>query len=231
MKLALRRRIVTSPKMIAYAIGCLCLLFHSAAAMADIDKSGAYISAIGGANFLGDQSIDAFIDNTSSTGNTSFSASYIVGFAVGYRFANNWSIEEEVVFRRNTLDRATLTPGGEFSDGNFENTQLSAKALYHFPLRANNDVEAYLGGSVVWLSELDFDLETQAGEQPFEDDRFGFELHAGVRYQGWKHAYVGAGLRYLVVRDADLPSPADGSDRVTLDYDPLGVALEFGWRF
>lgn len=203
----------------------------SATANADINKSDNYISAFGGMNFIGDQSIEATIDNNTGVGEASFSPSYLVGFAVGHRFANNWAIEEEVVFRRATLDSLNLPGIGNFSDGNFENTQLTAKALYHFPLRANHDIEAYVGVGIAWLSELDFDVETVDGEQPFEDDLFGVEFYAGMRYHGWEHAYAGAGLRYLSVSDADLPSPANGQNIVTTDYNPIGLALEFGWRF
>lgn len=220
-----------SLNVLVYIACCVLLAHFTTFARADIDKSGAYLSGLGGINTLSDQDIEATIGGVRSVGTASFSESYLVGFAVGYRFANNWAIEEEVVFRRTVLDTASLSPLGTFNDGNFENTQLTAKALYHFPLRANDDVEAYLGLGIAWLAELDFDIESAEGERPFEQDRFGIELHAGARYFAWDHAFVGASVRYLSVGDTDLPSPSDARDVVRAGYDPLSVALEFGWRF
>ncbi len=218
-------------QVLVYIACCVFLAHFAVIAKADIDKSGAYLTALAGYNSLGDQDIEATIGGVRGSGTASFSGSYLAGFAVGYRFANNWAIEEEVVFRRTTLNSANLPPLGNFSDGNFENTQLTAKALYHIPLKANDDIEAYLGLGIAWLAELDFDLETPTQERPFEQDRFGLELHAGVRYYGWKHAFAGAGIRYLTVRDTNLPSPSDARDVVRAGYDPLSLALEFGWRF
>lgn len=207
------------------------LIGASSIAGADVNKAGAYVTGMGGFNALGDQSVEARIDGVTSRGNASFSSSYLAGFAVGYRFGNNWAIEEEVVFRRTIVDEATLDPLGTFTDGNFENTQLSFNVLYHFPVAANDDIEAYLGVGIAYLPELDFDIETVDGEQPFEDDRFGVELHAGLRYYGWKHAFAGIGVRYLSVSDADLPAPSNARNVVTTDYDPYSVVLEIGWRF
>lgn len=207
------------------------LIGASSIASADVNKAGAYVTGMGGFNALGNQSIAATIDGVTSRGDVAFSGSYLAGFAVGYRFGNNWAIEEEVVFRRAIVDEATLDPLGTFTDGNFENTQLSFNVLYHFPVADNDDIEAYLGVGIAYLPELDFDIETVDGEQPFEDDLFGIELHAGLRYYGWRHAFAGIGLRYLSVSDAELPAPSDTRNIVTTDYDPYSVVLEIGWRF
>ncbi|MFK7885944.1 MAG: OmpW family outer membrane protein [Gammaproteobacteria bacterium] len=232
----IHQRTLTTPttsgnRRLAQRLAGIALTLSALTANADINKSGAYATVIGGVNTLGDQDIEATIGGISGSGTTSFSASYIAGFSIGYRFANNWSIEEEFVFRRTALDSATLTSLGTFSDGGFENTQLTAKALYHLPLRSNNDIEMYVGAGIAWLAELDFDFETAEGEQPFEKDRFGVEFHAGVRYHGWKHGFAGAGVRYLAVNDAVLPSPSNAGDTVRLGYDPLSVVFELGWRF
>ena len=213
------------PVLIAGFLG-LC-----ATSNADVNKSGPYVSAIGGVNFLSDTAIEATVGSDVGRGDASFNASYLVGAAFGYRFNNNWAVEEEVVFRRVVLDGVNLSPLGQFDDGNFENTQFSVKALYHFPLRANSDFEGYAGVGLVWLSELDFDVESAAGEQPFENDEFGLELHLGGRYHGWDRAFVGAGVRYLIADDVQLKAPSDNRNVVRADYDPLAIALEFGWRF
>jgi outer membrane protein W len=210
----------------AFTLLCITPTSH-----ADINKSGPYLTLLGGINTLSDQDISATIGGVSGSGTTSYSPSYIAGFAVGYRFANNWSVEEEFVFRRTALDSATLSSLGTFSDGDFENTQLAARVLYHLPIGADDDLELYMGAGVAWLAELDFDFETALGEQPFEQDRFGLELHSGVRYHGWKHGFAGAGLRYLSVRDTTLPSPSNPADTVRLGYEPLSLVVEFGWRF
>lgn len=200
-------------------------------ACADINKSGAYLTMLGGTNALGDQRVEATIGGTTGNGLTSYSASYIAGFSVGYRFDNNWSIEEEFTFRRVNLNSASLGALGSFNEGDIENTQLTARALYHVPLSANANFEVYVGAGVAWLAELDFDVEGPEGEQPFEQDRFGVEFHSGLRYHGWRHAFVGAGLRYLSVRDTTLPSPSNPDDTVRLSYDPFSAIVEFGWRF
>lgn len=200
-------------------------------ALADSNRAGAYFALTGGVNGLGDQNVEATIDGLSGEGNASFSASYFTAVSFGYRFANNWAIEEEAAFRRVTLDSVDLSPIGQFSDGAVENTQLSVRVLYHLPVRSSPSLEGYLGVGVAWLAELDLDLQTRTGEQPFENDRFGVEFHAGLRYHGWRHAFAGVGLRYLTVADTTLPDPSNAGDVIRTGYDPFSATIEFGWRF
>lgn len=195
------------------------------------DKSGLYATASFGINALGDQTLDARIDGNTTSSDASFDTSFATGAAIGYRFDNAFAIEGEFLYRRADLDRVDLGGFGSFSEGDFANTQLSVSGLYHFNLLPNEDIETYVGAGVAWIQEIDIDFEAAGDETSFETDDIAFEVMAGARYYGWDKAFVDVGLRYTILSDVELESPANAANRVTADYDPLAAVVKFGWRF
>ena len=214
-----------------YALAAFAAVLVCSGAQADGSKQGYYATATLGANFLGDQDLDVTFDGVDSRGEAKYDAGIGAGAGIGYRFANNWAVEAEFLYRRVELDAVDLQSFGSFSEGDFANTQLSVSALYHFNLFDRDDIETYVGAGVAFIQEVDTDFEAGGVETSFETDDFAFEIQGGVRYSLWDRAFVDGSIRYTTVSDVTLESPSNGANRVTSDYDPLLLAVRFGWRF
>lgn len=195
------------------------------------ERTGLYASASFGLNTLGDQTLDTTVNGVSNSGKASFDSSFAGGAAIGYRFANNFAVEGEFLYRRADLDRVDLGSFGTFSEGDLANTQFSVNGLYHFNLLRNDNIETYIGAGLAWINEIDIDFEAAGTETSFETDDIAVEFMAGARYYAWENAFIDVGLRYTTLSGAELESPADGANRVKSDYDPLAAVVKFGWRF
>jgi hypothetical protein len=54
--------------------------------------------------------------------------------------------------------------GGSLPSGNFASTALAINGLYSFKLFGREEVRAYVGQGVAWLTEVDIDFE-QGGQE------------------------------------------------------------------
>lgn len=212
--------------VLGMAVACL-----TTSTLADSEE-GFYANVSGGINFLGDQTLDVVIGSGVASSDAGFDASFAGGGAVGYRFANNISVEGEFLYRRAELDSVNLGDIGTFSDGDFANTQINVNAYYHFGLEALPAIEPYIGAGLAYINEVDIDLEDAGGvEREFESDEFGFEIMAGARYAVFDRGFVDVGVRYMPIGGVDLERSNGSADSISSDYDPFMLTAKFGWRF
>ena len=118
---------------------------------------GPYVSLQGGGSFLSDA------DNVGGgiSIESSFETGYNVSGAAGYSFKNGIRLEGEISYRRNSLDKLTITADGGVgvalgvgslngisadADGNVSALSFMANAFYDF--RLANSVKPYVGGGI-----------------------------------------------------------------------------------
>ena len=118
-------------------------------AMAD-DERRWYATANFGFGTLIDETL-TYDDGTG--GQDSVSATYEASFAgggtLGYRFANGWSLEGEIMYRRNELEPIDVTGLGDFTEGDFASLGFGINALYRFNFGSSGKWSGYIGPGVV----------------------------------------------------------------------------------
>ena len=203
-----------------------------ACASAHSDDRGWYASAVFGANLLGDQDAQYQSGTASGSAERSFDTSIAAGGTFGYEFGNQWRGELELMYRRNEQsDPVTIDGLGSFDDGDFASLAITASALFDFNWFSDPNITTYVGAGIAFIQEIDIDFETAGTETSFETDDIGLQLQAGARYRLGERWFVDAGVRYLIASDVELELPADSSQTVTSDYDPLTLSVAVGWRF
>jgi opacity protein-like surface antigen len=191
-----------------------------------------YASASIGAGTLSSATL-TFSDgvNTSTAGGR-YDASFAGGGALGYRFDNGWTLEGELMYRRNELDPVSLAGLGDFNGGDFASLGFAVSALYRFDIGSSGKLRGYAGPGLVYLQEIDIDFDN-GGEQEisFETDDTAWQLKVGGRYDFSERWFVDAAATYLAASSVRMKLPADTSQTIESDYDHLTLSLGVGWRF
>ena len=101
-----------------------------------------YATASIGAGSLSSATLGfADADNTSSA-SADFETSFVGGGALGYRFDNGWTLEGELLYRRNELDPVSIPGLGDFDEGDFASLAIGVNALYRFSLGDSGILQA-----------------------------------------------------------------------------------------
>lgn len=98
------------------------LLSVTSPAYADEDRW--YLTGNVGVGNLASTTLTYSDGTTSESDNVSFDASFAGGATIGYRLSNGFSIEGELMYRRNEFDGADLGGFGSFSGGDFASLGL-----------------------------------------------------------------------------------------------------------
>ncbi|MGR8920279.1 MAG: outer membrane protein [Gammaproteobacteria bacterium] len=200
-------------------------LLSATTALAD----GLYTRVVGGATWLGNESLDLSAPApTSADGD--YAAGWMSAAAVGWQ-RDDWRVEAEIGYRRNGVDEADFTDGRRFSDGDFASLGFGATVLREFDLLGDERVRSYLGAGVVWLEEVDLDLERSGVESSFSDSAVAGQLIAGARYALWERWELYAEYRFLYAGSLDLDGEGGAAGQVESDYAHHGVAAGIGYRF
>ena len=211
------------------ALGTLVLL--PPAALADDDNRW-YATANIGLGTLDDSTLGYSDGSATSSAAASFEASFAGGGTVGYRFANGWSLEGELMYRRNELDPVDITGLGSFTGGDFASLGFGVNALYRFNFGDSGKWSGYIGPGVVYLQEIDIDFDAN-GEQEisFESDDTALQLKFGGRYDFSDRWFAEAGATYLAASGVKMELPADASQTIESDYQHWTVSAGIGFRF
>ncbi|MDH3693405.1 MAG: outer membrane beta-barrel protein [Gammaproteobacteria bacterium] len=183
-----------------------------------------YGRLIGGLNGLSDSDLD-------STFSAPVSGEYDAGFAAGGAFGYDLGairLEGEIMYRSNDIDKGTpgSLPAGT-KPGDFSSLGIGINALYDFDLGGNPNSQAYVGGGLVYLEEIDIDFEAPSGELSYSDS--GYQLIAGARYDLDKPWHLIAEFRYLDAGSVTLNGEGSASERVTSDYDTTSLLFGVGY--
>lgn len=167
-----------------------------------------------------------------STAGGKYEASFAGGGALGYRFDNGWTLEGELMYRRNELDPVSLAGLGDFNGGDFASLGFGINALYRFDIGSSGKLRGYAGPGLVYLQEIDIDFD-DGGQQEisFESDETAWQFKVGGRYDFSERWFVDAAATYLAASSVRMELPADPSQTVESDYDHLMLSLGVGWRF
>ncbi len=190
-----------------------------------------YATAEAGIGVLGDQNLVFRNDVIAETAEAQFDGSFTGGGTVGYKFSEDWRVEGEIMYRRNELSAFSSSTLGTFSEGDFASLGFGVSALYDFDLFGSPNVRSYVGAGIVFLQEVDIDFEQAGAETSFETDDIGFQVQLGARYDLSERLFLNAGVRYLTATGIKMEFPADTSQTVESDYDPLALTVGLGWSW
>lgn len=207
------------------------VVMGSAVAAAD-EAEKFYARASIGAGTLSSATLTYSDGADTSTAEGKYDASFAGGGALGYRFDNGWTLEGELMYRRNELDPVSLAGLGDFSGGDFASLGFAVSALYRFDIGSSGKLSGYAGPGLVYFQEIDIDFD-DGGQQEisFESDDIAWQLKVGGRYDFSERWFADAALSYLSVSSVRMELPADSSQTVESDYDHLAFSVGVGWRF
>jgi outer membrane protein W len=215
--------------MAGVVLGCIALV--PAVAVADDDNRW-YATANIGLGTLGDSTLSFSDGSTTNTAEASYDASFAGGGTIGYQFGNGWSLEGELMYRRNDLEAIDLAGLGSFSGGDFASLGLGVNALYRFNFGDSGKWSGYVGPGVVWLQEIDIDFDSDGQQEiSFEGDETALQLKFGARYDFSDRWFAEAGATYLAASGVTMELPADSVQTLESDYDHWTVSAGIGFRF
>lgn len=164
--------------------------------------------------------------------NASYENSFVGGGTLGYRFANGWSLEGEITYRRNELEPVDVPGLGTFTEGDFASLGFGVNALYRFNFGDSGKWSGYVGPGVVYLQEIDIDFDSESQEEiSFESDDTAFQLKFGARYDFSERWFAEAGATYLTSSGVRMELPEDPSQTIETDYNHWTIAAGIGFRF
>jgi outer membrane protein W len=194
-----------------------------------------YVRVSGGVSYLADDDSAKITDETGTQKmDASFDLGYGVALAAGRWFDDRWRADIEWAYRSNDNDRLKLDDGRVGDSGNFASSGLSLNGYYHFtPGREIGRVSPYVGAGVVWINEVDMDIENgEFGKdyEDLEDDGFGAQFMAGLSYRQTERWRWDAEIRWLYYGEVDMDN--DRGTRVKdLDYAPLSFFVGASYSF
>jgi opacity protein-like surface antigen len=148
---------------------------------------------------------------------------FVAGLRVEYQAAKSWGIQFGWEYRSNESS-VTLSDGQQFDEGNYASNVFYLNGIYQLPKVGG--LEPYVGAGLIWMQEVDIDLERNGVETSFDSQGdIGFQLLAGAKLPLSKHWAVSGELRYGRVSGIDL-----GSIR-GLNYNPLTVQIGVTYSF
>jgi opacity protein-like surface antigen len=174
--------------------------------------SDMYVSVLGGANFVQDQS------RSFNSGSSSFSidpdTGFVIGGVIGTKLTN-WAkglrVEMEASYRRSDMGGAWTTSSGStggFLDGNLSTFSIMANAWYDIDI--GHKIVPYIGGGFGWARShaevgrvqtfynstgTTYDFEGSVDRQ---NTGFAWQLGLGFNYEVAPDVQVGLGYRYVV---------------------------------
>ena len=170
------------------------------------------------------------VSNESST--VDFDVSFAGGATVGYRLSESFSIEGELMYRRNEFGAVQLGSFGTFSGGDFASLGIGINALYRFSIGASGKFSGYVGPGYLYLQEVDIDFDNNSQQEiSFETDDGGLQLKFGGRYDFSDRWFMEAGATYFAGGDIRMELPSDNSQTLAAEYDHWSMSLGAGFRF
>lgn len=201
---------------------------------------GPYVSLQGGASFLSDA------DNVG--GGVSIESSFETGFglagAVGYGIRNSGiRVEGEVSYRRNGLDKLTITNDGGVgaalgvgslnglslaADGNVSALSGMVNAFYDF--RLANRVKPYVGGGV-GVARLSINDAAVLGVTVVDDDDivFAYQVGGGVGFEATPATTIFLDYRYFATADPSFSDVLGGAFESEYASHNVSVGLRYNF--
>lgn len=185
-----------------------------------------------GLSNMSDISANAENINGTTGGNAviNIDSGFNAGLSGGYYYNDNIAVELGWEYRSNESE-TNVAGALNYPDGNYASNTFYLNGLYHFSTLSN--WQPYIGGGLIWMQEVDIDLELEGNELSYSGDGdIGFQALAGVNYQLNKRWAVQLEARYTSITDIDL-SGEEGSigSMSSLDYEPTTLQLGIIYKF
>ncbi|MDF2180125.1 outer membrane beta-barrel protein [Aliiglaciecola sp. CAU 1673] len=155
---------------------------------------------------------------------------FVAGLGLGYQLDAQWRAELAWEYRSND-SVTTLADGQRFTEGNYASNTFALNGYYLFADVAG--FQPYSGAGLVWIQEIDLDLERNGEEQSLSGSSdTGFQLMLGIEYQFNASWQAQAELRYTSLTGIGLQDEGAGNAILRdLDYQPLTFAINLLYRF
>lgn len=151
------------------------------------------------------------------------------GLGLGYQINEKWAAELGWEYRTNDAE-VTLSNGETFTDGNYASNTVYLNGIYSLAKRGK--WEPYLGAGLIWVQEIDIDLEEGDFERSFSDSgEIGYQVFAGVSRSINNKWSLQGEVRYGSISSIDLSEEAGDGQLTGLDYKPLTLQLGVKYTF
>ena len=205
-----------------------------APSLATADDNRWYATANIGIGTLGDSTLTYSDGVAIGSSEAGYDPSFAGGGSLGYQFGNGWSLEGEIMYRRNDLEAIDLAGLGDFTGGDFASLGLGVNALYRFNFGDSGKWSAYVGPGIVYLQEIDIDFDSDSDSQQeisFETDETALQFKFGARYDFSDRWFAEAGATYLNASGVTMELPDDSVQTIESDYEHWSVSAGIGFRF
>ena len=187
----------------------------------------AHVRAAGGWSWLPDTDLDSDDIGALRPADASFDRGVAYTFGVGYRVADDWSLELELGYRANRIDRV-LSTDQIITAGDFTSLGVFANARYHLPLASR--LRPHFGLGLGLLEELEITIGTGT-DVDYSDSAVAIQAIAGVDYAISPRWSVSLEGRYLQSFGQDLAAESGLRRSYEADYQPISVLLGLSWSF
>jgi opacity protein-like surface antigen len=187
----------------------------------------AYLRATGGLSLLPGTDLESGDAGALQQADASFDPGFAYTFGGGYRVADDWSLEVELGYRTNPIDRVRST-GSSINEGDFASLGFFANARYHLPVETR--LRPYVGLGLGLLEEIDIDLGGGT-DADYSDSAVAIQAIVGVDYAISSRWAVSLEGRYLQSFGQDLAAESGSGITYDADYRPLSVLLGLSWSF
>ena len=152
------------------------------------------------------------------------------GLGGGYWWNDHIAMELGWEYRSNG-SQTEIDGGATYPEGNYASNTFYLNGLYHFS--SNGKWQPYVGAGLVWVQEVDIDLEGDGNELSYSGDGdTGYQVLAGVNYrlnQDWWLQFEG---RYTSNSDLTLEAEdSSGGKFSDFDYQPVTLQVGLAYRF
>ncbi|MCU0867280.1 MAG: porin family protein [Planctomycetes bacterium] len=193
----------------------------------DEDGKRAYVRATGGLSLLPSTDLESGDVGALQQADASFDPGFAYTFGAGYRVADDWSMEVELGYRTNPIDRVRNT-GPTITEGDFASLGFFANARYHLPVTGS--LQPYVGLGLGLLQEIDIDLGGGT-EVDYSDSALAIQAILGVDYRFSSRWALQLEGRYLQSFGQDLAAESGSGITYDADYQPFSVLLGLSWSF
>ena len=152
------------------------------------------------------------------------------GISFGRLFDNNFSVELGWEYRSNSSE-TILAATEVFPDGNYASSSFFLNSAYFFDTKYR--WKPYVGAGLVWLQEVDIDLERDGNELSYSNSgQTGLQFFAGVDYKFNSSWSAQLEARLVRVNDISLTGEEGAIGQLSkLNYQPSGIQLAIKYTF
>lgn len=213
----------------------LCAVLLPAAASAQVEPRGFYVTLYGQYSNLGSSTLTETGPNGAGSGlRAEFGGGSGWGGDFGWRYGNGWAAEIEWNYRSHNLDSLSKAGLNLASDGDFASNTFLLNGLRRFP--TGGAWTPYIGAGLGWVQEIDIDIKPIGGgvERSYsKSGEFAFQLIAGAEYAITPNWRLTADARWLRVGSVTLDNEVanSGGKAGPLDYNPFSVQVGIRYSF